>query len=238
MATSSGLTTFRRAARPLALTALSFFLAGFLASPTARAERPERVRTTDQSLGVENPRNDKEQALERLTDVRDALEAGASGVGDPETALQELDDAIEELEESLDPEFWVRDEEGDIDGLHLDPEDGHHVFHEERHAAQEIFDAIVMGEIEDVDLREELLAIVDVLAAADGRLAEIAIEDALEAGSDPEEIEEALEQLFRGDDLVEKAAGQANLALKAAHFYTAMDRAYRHAWQEAIEASG
>lgn len=231
MAILPGPTSFPRAARLLVLTALSFSFTGL----AARAERPERVRSTDQQLGAGNPRTRKEDALERLIEVRDAVEEVADA-GDADKALQELDDAIEELEESLDPQFWARDGEGNIDGTRLDPEDGHHVFHEERHAAQEIFDAIVDGEIDDADLREELLEIVDVLAEADGQLAETAIDDATEEGGDPEEIEEAQDQLDRGDALVEGAAGQANLERKAARLYEAMDNAYRHAWQEAIES--
>jgi len=218
---------------PAALLTLG--VSSFLVTaPAARAEDPPRVRNVH--LGAGNPRTAKEQALERLTAARDAIDDGVDGVGDEATALHELDDAIEELEESLDPEFWLRDGEGNIDGDRLDPDRGAHAFHEERESAQEIFDAIDEGEIDDTDLRDELLSIVDLLVSADRSLAQIAIDDALAAGGDDDEIDEAQAQLLRGDDLVAKAAGQEDLDRRAARLYEAMDNAYRHAWSEAIDS--
>jgi hypothetical protein len=218
---------------PLALAGL----ACLMAEPSARAEIVDRVGGMNHQRGAGAlPFFEKQRALERLGELRDEVAAGAGDVGDLDHALEELDDAIEELGESLDPEFWVRDELGMIEGLHLDPEEGAHVFHEERHCAQEIFDAIRLGEIGDLDLQAELLAIVDALVLIDRRLAEIQIDDAVAGGGDPEEIDEALAELARGDGLVKAANATSSLELRAALLYEAMDNAYRHAWEAAIDA--
>lgn len=231
MAAFPEVTSFRLAASLLALAAAPLFFAG----STARAERPDRARGTDRLLGVA-PRAAKELALERLIAVRDEIDAGASDAGDVEAALHELDHAIEDLEESLDPEFWLVDDQGNIDGSHLDPEDGHHVFNEERHAAENTFDAIRQGEIEDAEVVEELVAIVDSLVSVDRQLAEVAIEDAEVAGGDPEEIDEALDFLARGDELVEEARAETDMRAQADKLYEAMHGSYRHAWKAAIDA--
>ena len=208
-----------------------------LLTPVSQAERPQRLNGPGHQNGAgQSPRSQKEQALADLTDVRDAVAAGAPDVFDVEEAVEELDDAIEELVESLEPELWLQDDGGNIDGTRLDPEEGHEVFHEERHCAQEIFDAIREGEIENPDLRGELLAIVDALVSADRALAEVAINDALDAGGEAEEIAEAQGYFARGDEQVAAAAKQKNLGLRAALLYTAMDGSYRHAWSAAIDA--
>lgn len=223
--------SFRLTAALLAFAALP------LLTPVSQAERPQRVHGPGHQNGAgQNPRALKEQALADLSEVRDAIAAGASDVFEAEEAVEELDDAIEELVESLEPELWLRDDEGTIDGTRLDPEEGHEVFHEERHCAQEIFDAIREGEIENPELREQLLAIVDALVSADRALAEVAINDAIDAGGDAEEIAEAEGYLARGDEQVAAAAQQKSLGKRAALLYTAMDGSYRHAWSAAIDA--
>lgn len=218
---------------PLALATLPFLMA----EPSARAELVDRASGMRNQRGVgAQPFFEKQRALDQLAGLRDEVAAGLGDVGDREHALEELDDAIEELGESLDPEFWVRDAFGMVEGAHLDPEEGAHVFHEERHCAQEIFDAIRLGEIGDLGLQSDLLVIVDVLVLIDRRLAEIQLDDAVAGGGDPEEIDEALSELARGDRLVKAAFAATSLELRAALLYEAMDNAYRHAWEAAIDA--
>lgn len=191
----------------------------------------------DVARGVgETPRDLKESALFTLEEIRAEIAAGASGVGRPEKALEELEDAIEELIESLEPRLWADDGFGGIDPLRLDPHRGAEVFHEERESAQEVFDAIRQGEIHDAQLTSDLIGVIDALVFADRGLAEVAIEDASVAGGDPEELEDALETFAEGDALVANADLQTDLRTKAALLYTAMDGAYRHAWSEAIDA--
>ena len=199
------------------------------------AELGEIPVDIEKGTGV-NPRAAKEAAVLTLLELRDEIAGGAFEVGDRDAAIDEIEDAAEEIQESLDSELWARTDSGDIDPERLDPEEGEHVFHEEREGAHEVFDAIREGEISDEGLRDDLLAVVDSLVAADRALAEVAIQDAVDAGGDPEEIEEALDELAEGDALVEAAAGQSNLSRKAAFLYSAMDGAYRHAWESAIDA--
>lgn len=186
--------------------------------------------------GVGGPRAAKEAALATLTELQAEIAAGNYAMGDREEALAKLEHALEELEESLDPELWQKDEFGSISQDHLDPEEGHEVFHEERESAQKIFDALRQGEITDAELTAELLAIVDTLVLADRTLAEVALNEAIEAGGDAEELEEGLEYLAEGDELVAAAAKETDLRLVAALLYTAMDGAYRHAWEAAIDS--
>jgi len=219
------------------LSAAVLGVLGFLAtfagsSPTARAH--EAVNAT-RGAG-ENPRGLKLEALARLELVRDDVRAGVVPVADLQAAVEELDDAVEELEESLNPEYWADDGQGGIDFFRLDSEEGHHVFHEERHSAQEIFDAIRHGGIADPDTRTELLLIVDLLVIADRALADLAITEAIGAGGDAEEIDEALAYLAEGDEQVAAAAAATGLRTKAELLYEAIDESYRHAWDAAIDA--
>jgi hypothetical protein len=208
-----------------------------VAERSARAELGTRAGGMDRQRGAGAfPYFEKQRALDSLGLLRDEVAAGRGDVGDLDHALEELDDAIEELGESLDPEFWLLDGFGMIEGLHLDPDEGAHVFHEERHCAQEVFDAIRQGEIADPDLVAELLALADGLVQIDRRLAQIQLDDAVALGGDPEEIDEALGELARGDAIVKAAFGTASLEQRAALLYEAMDNAYRHAWEAAIDA--
>lgn len=186
--------------------------------------------------GADSPRSAKEAALETLVELRAEVRSGLYAVSEREAAVEKLEHAIKELGESLAPELWLHDAFGGLDPQRLDPRRGHDVFHEERESAQKIFDAIRQGEISDAGLRDELVALIDALVSADRRLAEVAISDALEAGGDPEEIEEAMEHLAEGDQLVAAAAEEGDLLHVAALLYTAMDGAYRHAWVEAVES--
>lgn len=223
----------------LALTTLfaSLVFLVFHVGSIPEAHAFESLRTGRAARGAgETPRAQKLQALARLEDFRESVEDGTVDASDLHPALEELEDAIEELEESLDPQFWAIDDGGKIDGLHLDSERGHHVFHEERHCAQEIFDAIRHGGIRDLDAQDELLAIVDVLVQADRQLAEVAIVEAQAQSGSPDEIAEALARFAEGDELAARAATREDLSQRAALLYEAMDGSYRHAWDAAIDA--
>src|SRR5262245_59476514 len=116
----------------LALASLPFLMA----EPSARADRLTGAASTGQLSGAgASPFQDKERALDELVDLREDVADGARDVGDRDHALEKLDHAIEELEESIDPDFWVLDDNGEIEGLHLAPDDGAHVFNDERHCA-------------------------------------------------------------------------------------------------------
>jgi hypothetical protein len=220
--------TTSSASAALALAALLLVPAPSLGAERAGARGGFRLR------GVgDTPRAAKEEALARLEEIRLGLADGTLAADDRVHAVEEIEDALERLERSLAPRFWARDDQGGIDGQRLDPERGHHVFHLERHAAQEIFDAIRHGGVA-VELEIELLAIVDALVAADRSLSALALEEAGAAGGAAEELEEAAEHFAEGDELVAEAADRESLARKAALLYEAVDEAYRHAWSESI----
>ena len=203
-------------------------------------ERASRTVLGEIPVGVERgvgagPRAAKEAAAATLAELRDEVAAGKFAVGDRGRVVEELDNAIEELEESLADEFWLRD--GDvIDPERLDPERGHHVFERERHSAQDLFDAIRQGRITDAELLEEIMAVVDTLVTADRRLAEVAIADAVDAGREGEDVDRAEQHLADGDARVEEAAEETDLQEKAALLYEAMHNDYRDAWEAAIDA--
>ena len=186
--------------------------------------------------GVGGARSAKEAAYATLQDLLAEVRAGVYTLGDREEGISKLEHALEELGESLEPELWARDEFGVIDQNRLDAEEGAEVFHEERESAQKIFDAIRQGEIPEGELRAELLGLVDTLVFADRLLAETAINDALAAGGDAEEIAEAEAHLAEGDALVAAAAEERDLRKVAALLYAAMDGEYRHAWKEAVDS--
>ncbi|HEX6886165.1 MAG TPA: hypothetical protein VF530_22515 [Planctomycetota bacterium] len=218
---------------PLVLAGLAFVAA----EPTARADRAgQAVRVGQQRGAGAFPFFEKERVLDELALLRDEIDAGRGDVGDREHALEKLDHALEELEESLELELWVLDANGFVEGRHLDPEEGAHVFNEERHCAQYVFDAIDDGEIDDPELVSELMVLVETLVFIDRSLAQIQIDDAVAEGGDPEELDEAFDQFERGDRLVDRALDTDDLERRDDLLYEAMDNAYRHAWEAAIDA--
>ncbi len=197
---------------------------------------PGQLTAFEAPCEVITPRDLKANAIADLEAVQASISGGALGVGDPEEAIEEIAEAIGHIEESLDPELWATTGSSEIDPFRLNPEEGREVFHEERHAAQAIFDAIDDGEIENPALIDQLLAVVDILVKADRLLAKVAIDDAqADPDADPEEIAEALEDLAEGDQLVAEAA-VADLDEKEDLIYEAIEDAYRHAWDAAIDA--
>ncbi len=152
--------------------------------------------------------------------------------------------AIEEIEDSLDEDFWIDDD-------HLDKKRGHRVFSEERHAVKELIALLDRGDQGgddnddtgtgtgsggDSEISEEALEwaqmAIDNLVAADRQLALTLIEEAEDAPvSDPskqdkvdEELEKAREELAKGDEA--RDAGDADNAIQH----------YRKAWGHACHA--
>jgi hypothetical protein len=183
----------------------------------------------------ERPLELKKNAGVLLLQARAEIEGGIYGIGERKKALHEIDDAIEELVESIDPDLWRRVGPF-VDPKRLDPCRGGHVFHEERDCASEIFEAIDEGEIKAEGPREELLEAVDLLVQADRLLAERAILDAEFLDADAHDIERARDELEEGDELVEKAADTTSLSHKKSLLSKAIDHEYRHAWDRAIDA--
>ena len=202
-----------------------------LAGGTTLGEIP-----VDVQRGVGGARSTKEAAYATLEELLAEVRTGVYSMGDRDEAVSKLEHALEELGESLAPELWAKDEFGVIDQNRLNEDEGADVFHEERECAQKTFDAIRQGEIDDAGLRAELLGLIDTLVFADRLLAETAINDALAAGGDAEEIAEAEEHLAEGDALVAAAAAESDLRTVAALLYAAMDGEYRHAWKEAVDS--
>ena len=191
--------------------------------------------TSNASGGEERPLELKKNAGVLLLQARAEIEGGICGIGERKHALHEIDDAIEELVESIDPDLWRRVGPF-VDPKRLDPCRGKHVFHEERDCVREIFEAIDEGEIEAEGPRSELLQAVDFLVEADRLLAERAILDAEFLEADAHDIERARDDLEDGDELVEKAAATSCLSRKKDLLSKAIDHEYRHAWDHAEDA--
>jgi len=178
-----------------------------------------------------------EDAIAELEVLKVPVQGEASGVGDPGRAIAEIDAAIAHLSESLDPELRATIPSGDIDPERLDAEQGQQVFHEERHAAQDVFDVIREGDISDTAIVDELLTVVDKLANAARRFDKIAIEDAkANPDADQEKIAEAEARMAEGDRLMDAAAVEPDIQRRANLIYEAIDNSYRHAWEAAIAA--
>jgi hypothetical protein len=202
----------------------------------AQAERTDSTDGSEHLRGIdEEPFVEKTIALQRLNDARDAIDDRVVPVGDRHEAVHELEDAIEELEESMEPKLWLR-VDGEIEGSRLDPKRGDHVFHEECECIEEIVEAIDDGEIEDEGLTKELFAIVRDLVLVDRTLAEIAINDAIAANGNFCDIQDALEDLKCGDELINDAIHETCLRRRTYLVCKAIDHCYRYAWKEAIHA--
>jgi len=181
-------------------------------------------------LTVLTPRALKAHAINEIQTVRDLFWWNV-------IAIEELDEAIESINESLDQKLWAKTALCDIDPLHLNPDKGRKVFGKQKQAAEEIFDAIEEGEIDNTTIIDELLNIVNKLVTADRVLAKIAINDAKDIpGADQEEITEAEQRFAEGDQLIEDAKAETDLEEKEELISDAIDDSFRHAWDAAIDA--
>jgi hypothetical protein len=127
----------------------------------------------------------------------------------------ELDEAIEELEDSLEPGLWV-------DETHLNPRHGEKVFHEEKESVQELLELIrdKKSRIPDAVLQ----SYIDRMVAVDRLLAEVAIGEAMKSGRNSKKLIEARKELQKGD--MELAEGEPEEAIEH----------YSHAWKDTVVA--
>jgi hypothetical protein len=127
----------------------------------------------------------------------------------------ELDEAIEELADSLAPKLW-------LDETHLRPKYGERVFHEEKESVQELLELI-----KDKKSRVPhaiLQSYIDRMVAVDRLLAEVAIGEAVKAGRNSKKLAEARKELEKGD--MELAEGEPQEAIEH----------YGHAWKDTLVA--
>lgn len=128
---------------------------------------------------------------------------------------KELDDAIEELGESLDPSLWVNQ-------THLQPKHGDRSLKEEKKSVHELLELVKSRKslIPDATLR----GFINRIVKSDRLLAEVAIRDATLASGDAKKIAKAGKELLKGDEDV--AEGKDDDAISD----------YRDAWEKAMDA--
>jgi len=128
---------------------------------------------------------------------------------------KELDDAIRELTQALDPSLW-------IDADHLQPKYGEKSFEETEDTVHELRELLKSKKsaIPGATLQD----LIDRLLLSDRLLAQTAITDGVASAGKLEEIRDANRELGKGDQDVTKG-----------NYDDGLDH-YRHAWEEAIEA--
>ena len=154
-----------------------------------------------------SPRDDKQSVFSELTSLRAAMT-------DKDDA-HKLDDAIKSLSDSLAPALW-------IDALHLQAKTGDQDFDEEKQTVIKLID-LAIHKHSSVS-GDELLALSDRIASADRQLAQIAINDAIAAHGDTNEIDQANKQLAKGDQDTASSKPQG------------IDD-YREAWKHAVKSA-
>jgi len=140
-----------------------------------------------------------------LADLQ-ALLAGATTAVDQ----RNLEQAIERLTRSLDPELWV-------DSNHLAWKEGDKVFNEVKDAVNRL--EVLLRSPQSALEAEALLGLIDQLLEADRSLAEISLQDAAEAQATPESLAPARKAMQAGDAAA--ASGKHTVAILL----------YRNAWK-------
>jgi hypothetical protein len=158
----------------------------------------DRAVTATFDVMPQTPRGLKQEAVASLT--------GLLPTGDHQ-ADRKIHRAINEINDSLEPQLW-------LDDSHLTAA-GKRVFHEEKEAA---------GALEHIlDPGVDVSTVLDSLVAADQALARTAIDEAVAAGGDPT-------KLARAEREMDKAAEQAamgHLAEAIGHYGTAWKMAQK-----------
>jgi hypothetical protein len=126
--------------------------------------------------------------------------------GDPRTD-RKIEQAIKEIEDSLDPQLW-------LDDSHL-TDKGKKVFHEEREAANKL--------MQIKDPPAEVASVLDALVAADQALARTAIDEATAAGGDPRKLADAESQMAKASEEI----GNGRLARAITHYGLAWTKAQK-----------
>lgn len=163
------------------------------------------------TVTVLGARGVKQDVLNELTSLRDAL-TGAGVTGKSPAILRLLlDKAIAELAASLDPALWV-------DETHVQPLLGLQVFEEEKSAMQSLCALILPDSSFPNTVLEDFI---HRISRADRLLAWVAIQDSIASGTPPDLIELAEQALAQGD--TDTAANRCSGAIEH----------YRLAWQQA-----
>jgi hypothetical protein len=149
----------------------------------------------------------KQNVLNELT----ALLATATNKKDRE----ELKDAIEELEDSLEPKLW-------IDQTHLNPKHGKEVFAQEKETVEELVE--ILKDKKSSLPKGAIRGFINRIGTGDRLLAVVAIAEAVAAHGKPKQIAEARQELGKGDR--EWAKGDYAEAIEH----------YQEAWEEAVKA--
>jgi len=186
-------------------------------------------------VGPGVPRLLKEDVVARLEIVKKAIEGCADGVISPERAIEYLETALTSGNLCLQADLWSAANSGDVDPRRLHSALGDAVFSYEVTIVEAVLDAIRRGWIVNAELRSELLAIVDEAVRADRVLAAVAIDDAILAEIDPEEIGEAQGMLEAADALVKEAAVWQEVDQKASLLHRAINQ-YHNAWAAALDS--
>lgn len=126
-----------------------------------------------------------------------------------------LDDAIKSLTASINASLWV-------DAAHPQPKVGDQIFQSDKDAVNKLSDLIKnkRSPISDVTLLSFIIRI----GQADHVLAQIAIADAAARGGDPKKIDQAFQEILKGDG--DALSGKADSAIEH----------YRNAWSQALKA--
>jgi uncharacterized repeat protein (TIGR01451 family) len=120
---------------------------------------------------------------------------------------RKIEQAIKEIEDSLDPQLW-------LDDSHL-TDKGKKVFHEEREAANKL--------MQIKDPPAVVASVLDTLVAADQALARTAIDEATAAGGDPRKLADAEEQMAKASEEI----GNGRLARAIMHYGRAWNKAQK-----------
>jgi len=201
-------------------------------------------------VSVSTPANSlKAMAIEDLEELRDDIDAGVSGVKDPDKAVEHLNQAIPNLEASItsfDPAL----------PNHVLVETGEDFFDYELEALKFlIFDTVKNGGIKNVDIMTRIVDIATMIVEADRIVAGFAIEDAQDTpGADQGKIDAAIEKFEKAEEaqtaglakadkaLMKYAAGKAkkgaNLIQDAGDHWDDAIGEYKSAWKEAQAAVG
>jgi len=185
-------------------------------------------------VGPGVPRLLKTDAAARLEAAKATIAADPEGVVSPQYAIQHIDTAIDAANLSLQEDLWSASAGGDLDPRRLQASKGSAVFEAEQTMVQAILDAIRRGWVTSVELRSELLAIIDEAVRADRVLAAVVIDDAIVGGAAPELIEQAQALLENGDASVKEAKIWDQTDQKASLLTNAITE-YQLAWQAALQ---
>jgi hypothetical protein len=131
-----------------------------------------------------------------------------------EPFAQKFDDAIQHLQDSLNPAYW-------IDQTHLQSKGGNMAMNEEKLAANKL--AEIMDSKDCPVAPAVLQGFIDRIVKCDRLLAVLSIQEAANAGLNPRKVEQDLAMVAKGDREAD-----------AGHYANAIEH-YRNAWRHAIQ---